>query len=126
MVSTRAFFKWFISTKSSRVTILSSPLLVAACTSKIMATLSLKPVDLFYCLQCNLIERNHKAILKLVVYLHASLKIACFISRELTVALYLTHYIVKLVWSFGDIAMFLLHILVRFNTLQQRPSSFWI
>lgn len=127
MVSIRTFFKWFTSTKSSSVTILQvSPLLAAACTSNIMATASLKPVDLFYCSQCNVIERNHKAILKLIVYLHASLKKACFISRELMVALYLKHYIVKLAWSFGDIAIFLLHILVRFNTLQQRPTSFRI
>ena len=64
-----------ILTKSSSVAVLQdSPLLTSASfTFKIIAPPSLNPLNPFYYLQCKFIERNHKATLKQLAYLHVSL-----------------------------------------------------
>jgi len=74
MVSTRTFFRRLFWWKISSVAVLQvSPLLTGAFTFKIIAPPSLNPLDPLYYLQYKFIERNCKATLKQLVYLHASL-----------------------------------------------------
>jgi len=64
----------YFNKKSSSVAVLQVlPLLTGTFTFKIIEPPSLNPFNPFYYLQCKFIERNCKATLKQLVYLHTSL-----------------------------------------------------